>query len=72
MNSQHRFESAMQGTRKRSHVHIFVLLERTPAHGRLHGGGGKPSGTLHMTFEPEVMIKPIAFEVTALNGYLSI
>lgn len=33
----------MQGTKSRSHTHMFVLLECTIGPGRLHGGGGKAS-----------------------------
>lgn len=51
----------MQGTRKRSHTRMFVLL-------RSMLGYGRPSGTLHFILEPYVMIKPIGFEVTALMG----
>lgn len=62
----------MQGTKKRSHTRMFVLLGSVPGYGRLHGGGGKLSGTLHSTLEPLVMIKSVEFEVTALMGYLNV
>lgn len=47
---------------------MFVLLRSVLGYGRLHGGGGRPSGTLHFILEPSVMIKPVGFEVTALMG----